>query len=388
MYLKTSQMTSKASKTICPHLSCAGLLIVFALMVGASAIRAEETSENPTSIDSQTELTSEDDGNQASPTRPKTPELITRERAMHTELAAESEKDEIVWLDIKYPGAASSFQSLALAIPPKTPQTQGATLIIPDTQQNADWPVLVKQLRHELPYKGWHTLSLNLPWPELSDIPKREKATKTFDHYNQSPAITKASLIGSRGNSTDTSEPSESGESEAELDAESSDSVDINLTASEADAYSQPPYIPRALVHVHAGMNFLKQQGYQNIALIAIGKSAELAVEYLQSREDEVAEKGFALILIKAQLYNDTNKNFSKEIGGGFPAPIVDFVENKTKQEADKAKERKYAARAGGFANYQQIDLASARTQTSYNFLLKRTSDWLNTHSPGQRQAN
>ena len=361
---------------------------MFALMVGASAIRAEETSENPTSIDSQTELTSEDDGNQASPTRPKTPELITRERAMHTELAAESEKDEIVWLDIKYPGAASSFQSLALAIPPKTPQTQGATLIIPDTQQNADWPVLVKQLRHELPYKGWHTLSLNLPWPELSDIPKREKATKTFDHYNQSPAITKASLIGSRGNSTDTSEPSESGESEAELDAESSDSVDINLTASEADAYSQPPYIPRALVHVHAGMNFLKQQGYQNIALIAIGKSAELAVEYLQSREDEVAEKGFALILIKAQLYNDTNKNFSKEIGEGFPAPIVDFVENKTKQEADKAKERKYAARAGGFANYQQIDLASARTQTSYNFLLKRTSDWLNTHSPGQRQAN
>lgn len=311
------------------------------------------------------------------------PELQQQERAFNEALAKSVDKDQVLWLDIKYPGAASAFQSLALKIEAKAKDIHGAALIIPDTSQHADWPNQVRNLRHHLPYEGWLTLSISLPWPELKAPPERELEAKAFAEFETNEAITRATAAGSRSQNLKTSTSEEDTATEAQ---EESESVDIDLKTPTEQERMIAPYEERSLVHVQAAMDHLAQQGFQNIALIAMGKSAELTVDYLQSREAEIKEKGFALILLEPKLPDRLNNNFAKALGNDFPAPILDIFSSSSINQSKEAKERKASVRVGNFNAYQQLKLSAPLSAGSDKFLTKRISDWLERYAPGQEK--
>lgn len=374
MYAIARQITSSLLSTI----------IVLCLITLSSALTiAEEVAPDLTeSIGSELDQTDETE-EQEEAKEDRIPELHQQERAFSTALASSVEEEEVLWLDIKYPGAASAFQSLALKIEAKAKNIHGAALIIPDTSQHADWPNQVRGLRQQLPYEGWLTLSVGLPWPELKTPPERELVVKSFSEFQTSEAITRATAAGSRAQKTKA--PSE--EEDAKLEAQDeNESVDIDLKSPPKQEQMISPYEERALVHVQAAMDHLVQQGFQNIAVIALGESAELAVDYLQSREAEIKEKGFALILLEPKLPDRLNNRFAEALGNDFPAPVLDIFDSSSRNQSAAAKERKASARAGNFAEYQQLKLTSVIGAGSDKFLLKRIGDWLERYAPGQEK--
>ena len=312
------------------------------------------------------------------------PELLRQEQAFNQALAKSSPEEQIVWLDIKYPGAASTVKSLALKIKAKAAKTQGAAIIVPQTSQHADWPNQVRSLRHSLPYDGWLTLSVSLPWPQLESPPERELDVKTISEFETNDAIIRATAAGSRAqgnsNTQDSAEDSSEGQNESET------AVDIDLKAPPEQGGSIAPYEERALVHLQAALDYLAQQGFQNIAVIAIGESAELTIDYLQSRESELKAKGFSIILLEPKLPPRLNNDFANALGNNFPAPILDIYRSSSVTQNAEAEERKAGARAGEFKAYQQLKLSAPLGSGSDNFLIKRISDWLHRYAPGQEQ--
>ncbi|KZY64866.1 MULTISPECIES: DUF3530 family protein [unclassified Oleiphilus] len=380
MYAINHKITSKILSNL--------RIISLSLIVSANTL-AQETSSGLAQSNENTSQEAPEQAPSAEEMRPTLPALIQQERAFTKLLAAASPENQVTWLDIKYPGSASSHQSLALNIKPKSPITQGAALIIPNTSQHADWPNIVRSLREYLPFTGWQTLSISLPTFELSSTPQRELETKSFDSFPANEAITKATLLGSRAQKAPEAESPSTEDAEAEpaAEPEESESVDINLKEDEELSTKIGPYHDRAIVHIQAGMNSLASQGFQNIALIAIGESAGLAIDFIQSKESEISDKGFALIFIAPELNQHQNIELSSELGAGFPAPILDIYES-SPEAKDKARLRNAGARVGGFANYRQLKLSAPKGSGSEGFLEKRISDWLNRYSPGQEQAS
>lgn len=364
-----------------------GTVALLCLQVASTSLaHAQEDSPNLSeSIGAALDETSEAaQASEEAQTEERIPELSQKEHAFNQALAESSPEDQVEWLDIKYPGAASTIQSLALKIGSKAATTHGAALIIPDTSQHADWPNQVRNLREELPYGGWVTLSISLPWPDLDRAPERELEAKSLSEYTASEAITRATAAGSRSYNYSSNDDATTEASEESQNDESA--VDINLKENDTQEANTMPYQERALIHVQAAMDHLAQQGFQNIALIAIGQSAELAVEYVQSRETEIKNKGFALILLEPKLPYQFNSNFSTALGNGFPAPVLDIYRSSSRVQSEDADERKASARAGKFQAYQQLNLSAPLGAGTDNFLNKRIKDWLSRYAPGEEQ--
>ncbi|GAB4292925.1 MAG: hypothetical protein Kow0096_08140 [Thiohalomonadaceae bacterium] len=53
---------------------------------------------------------------------------------------------------------------------------QGAVLLLHDTGAHADWPGVIGPLRRGLPEHGWHTLSLQLPPADATDVTQQTTA--------------------------------------------------------------------------------------------------------------------------------------------------------------------------------------------------------------------
>lgn len=375
MYAIAKQITSRLSRTI-----TATLLIILTSM---GVCVAEETTPDLTqSIGAEL-----DENQSAKPEESeedRLSELLLQEQAFNQALAEASPEEQIVWLDIKYPGAASTIKSLALKIKAKAATTQGAALIVPQTSQHADWPNQVRSLRQRLPYEGWLTLSVSLPWPQLENPPKRERDVKTISEFETNDAIIRATAAGSRAQSPSNPEVEAPKEPEEEQGNEAA--VDIDLKAPAEQGESIASYEERALIHVQAALDYLAQQGFQNITVIAIGESAELIIDYLRSRESEMKEKGFSLILLEPTLPNRLNTDLADALGNQFPAPILDVYRSSSIEQSAAAEERKSSARAGEFKTYQQLKLSAPLGAGTDNFLIKRISDWLNRYAPGQEK--
>lgn len=83
-------------------------------------------------------------------------------------------------------------------------QTEGGLILLHDIDANADWPGVISPLRHGLPDRGWHTLSLQLPlYPgkmdpaSLSALIKRAmpRINSAIDYYH-AQSITNIVFIG------------------------------------------------------------------------------------------------------------------------------------------------------------------------------------------------
>lgn len=326
--------------------------------------------------------------------------LLEKEKNWHSDLEKATEPHEHVWLDIQYTNSTAQHKALALKVPAKTPETQGAALIIPDTQQHSDWPGLVHQLRHSLPYAGWFSLSVSPPWPDLKAAPERQSQTKIIESYKASTEITKATALGSRaqrnlatpkgaeGDAVSTESAAENISPNEELPVEQDGDVDINLTGAEPSKEKRAPYEERLMTHLEMGLAHLEQEGYQNIVIIAFGESAFTAINHANKVNTEGGDTGFSLILIEPKLSAITNDNFAEQVGKRFSAPILDIFRPSDLKQREGARSRKVSANVAEFANYHQLRLSAPAGTGSENFLTKRIGDWLNRYAPGQTQKN
>ena len=83
-------------------------------------------------------------------------------------------------------------------------QPEGGIILLHDIDANADWPGVISPLRHTLPDRGWHTLSLQLPlYPDKMDPASLSaliegampRINSAIDHYH-AQSVTNIVFIG------------------------------------------------------------------------------------------------------------------------------------------------------------------------------------------------
>lgn len=321
-----------------------------------------------------------------------------REQAL---LAEASEESELLWLEVRYPDQEETLRVLSLHMPPRKAEIQGGVLILHDTGQHASWPGTVEILRHQLPDSGWHTLSINLPYPDQPVKPERELPDKQTDRIQLSPAI-QANLSKRPARQQDNSTSGESSQqdsaqketddastqnadetSETNKQASSEEAVDINLSDPDSPESESLPYDVRALAHLRAGIDQLAAKGYRNIILVTIGESAKLALDYIKPLASSIKDRGFALIMINAQLNKEFQRDVAASLGKQFQAPVLDLVDSANLQKVAQSEHRIRMAKASKIKAYQQMLLPNIETSLEQKTLLRRIDAWLKKHAPG-----
>lgn len=356
------------------------LLSALLFLLCSHAIQAEEAPVEPSN------------------TAPITPEAIEKDTRKATVVTAQYQQqalsdeqrlDEIVWLEPTYPNMDKPARVLALVQKPRTPQAQGAVLIVPDHGQHPDWPALVSPLRRNLPDHGWYTLSLAMPHPSSGIIPERELETKMLESVSLNGQIESALQQGARTQApvekpADTEASQPSAEPEAALGTETvSDPVDIDLQDKQGSAESRGSYSAWSQANLQAGMSHLQGLGYQNVVLVVIGRSAEQALAWLKPNAQQFSRGGFALVLI-APTFTQSGQGFwSDRLGAGFAAPVLDIVNSADLTRRAEAELRRADAEVAGMRGYQQMRLMTSGDGLAQKSLLRRVQQWMNTYAPG-----
>lgn len=365
----TMQKTHKPTPSLFPPLkrTLAGISIVLLTLCTASLAEETDNAEKT----------------EAPPSR-ITP---NHEALRQSALSAEVQPSDLVWLDITYPGQSEPVQILGLQQEPRTPDAQGAVLILPDKGQHADWPGLARQLRSELPDSGWYTLAVSLPLEQPSAALERTQGAKQNDEINLTATLKSSLAKPPKRQQTSEQDPlaqTNAGETDSPKEGDTgTENVDIDLEEAKAGKEEAPGYDERALVHLKAAMDHATSKGYRNIILIAIGSSSELALQYIKPMANEFTQQGFALILVDAQLSPAFNENIGEALGEEFQAPVLDIVNGAQRDKLALYSRRQQMAKASQIRAYQQLELAAVNPAQQHKTLLKRIDSWLKVHAPG-----
>lgn len=301
---------------------------------------------------------------------------------------------EQVWLDVSYPEQDSSRRVMGLELLPRTPESQGAVVLLHDKEQHADWPFLIRQLRQSLPDTGWYTFSISLPKDDATHAPKRTRATKQSDEITLNDALRQEltklpqKAVSSTESETTTqastaTDIAETTSTNLETDTSEPESVDINLSEAQTQNTPQAPYNERAKAHLEAAMKHVQNKGYQNKVLITIGSSAEIALHYLQPLAAGFEEQGFALVMISPKINETLSFDISTTLGKGFRAPVLEIIDGSNQRQTKAANARQVLARAAQARSYQLLELATIQNDHANKTLLKRVDSWLKTYAPG-----
>lgn len=213
--------------------------------------------------------------NEISAPSPPSPPPIRSELLANRILAAQltaSEQDdsEIVWL------GEGDDTYLGLFLPDYSGNIIGSALILHDNQQHPDWPGLVHTLRTSLPANGWSTLSISMPYFDLSaplperEIPPPHTETEAPLPSNEDPGET------SDDTSPETAAP-------INLMESASAAIDQSMGNSEASPLSDSLEYTRDQVpsivdqRIREGISHLQGRNPQPVIVIAIGLSASWA---------------------------------------------------------------------------------------------------------------
>lgn len=219
-------------------------------------------------------------------------------------------------------------QFLGLMQPQTTANPQGGLLILHDTGQTADWPHQLKEARLFLPSKGWTTLAIDLPLPQLMSL-------------GQIPADGTTNL-------------------------------------------PEQTFDNRVLERISTGVETLNNEGLFNIAIAGYGEGAYWAARYLSERLSEEEHQSYALILIDAPLKTPQLSEFI----GNLPIALLDIYTNDSDSAQAAAKARKAAATIENNNGYLQIhDVLRPNTAQNKRLSLatRRLWGWLKTHAAGNK---
>jgi len=159
--------------------------------------------------------------------------------------------------------------------------------------------------------------------------------------------------------------------------------VDINLAAASKKERPKIPYNIRALSHIEKAIDYLNNQSYENIVLLAYRHSSELAWQYIKAHQGELTSPGFALVLIEPSLPEDYLLDVTEWFGTGFKPPILDIVNSGEERAEEQAQLRKLAFERAGVQTYRQIFLPVSNSEIFHDTLSRRIRLWLDGAAPG-----
>ncbi|OUS28347.1 hypothetical protein A9Q99_12545 [Gammaproteobacteria bacterium 45_16_T64] len=219
------------------------------------------------------------DDSTISPPMPKKPPVraeLLANRALAAQLTTNNENDsEIVWL------GQDSNAYLGLYLAEFSGNTIGSALILHDNQQHPDWPGLVHTLRTTLPANGWSTLSISIPYFDISiPLPEREIAAQTTTESTVPPQKTETTeATGETDDQTAAVEDSAPNLMESASNAIDTTSAQANTSdnMTESAEYSREQIPDIVDQRIREGIADLQQRSPQPVIVIAIGLSASWA---------------------------------------------------------------------------------------------------------------
>ncbi|MBY4676082.1 DUF3530 family protein [Marinobacterium arenosum] len=214
----------------------------------------------------------------AEPPRPPRPRSEPDpDAAKVAELAKALEpRTQVLWLPI------GEIPALALYQPQGSGQLHGSVILFHDDQTHADWPNLVRPLRLGLADKGWDTLSLQLPKPPHTPLPKRTLPSQS-------------SLKPTAGeNDGDGADPAEAGDNDSAVAMPSSTAAATEPPVSEPPPPPGPSYDQRVMDAGNAAVAQL-QQNPGRLVILGIGSGAVWAAAFAMQL-DEALEADLVMV--------------------------------------------------------------------------------------------
>ena len=337
-----------------------GLLLV--LMLAAVSVRAQGAPASPSPAPAP--------GKDAAG---KTAEAPSDQRYMMgpqqaDQVLADQFPDQAQWL------TAGQDRFVGLSLPETTGNPQGAVLIIADIGLSAD-SGLAGGLRRKLPDYGWFTLSIGLPPSPLPTLPARSLPAKVSGAANG-----KVAADGSKDKTQD----------KAADTAKSAKEGGITIDVAQAGGDQAMPgsakdFMTLAKARLAAGLSYLQGAGYGNIALIGVGRGADVIAHYAADNSKTLPRAGMAMVWVRADMTGDAAKNLGKALGDGFAMPVLDIVNSD--RSLTFADARQGAARRANFANYQQqwLPLDDSSGLGATDNVVSRVSSWLELNLKGMK---
>ena len=362
------------------------IVLLACSLFGLSGLSVAETASKKSSTEPSTEEQGSSDViNNASGRVGALNETEINQLALSKEVKAK----EITWLDVNYAGGNGVTKVLALTEKPKSPDAQGAVLILHDNGQNADWPYLIRPLRKYLPDSGWFTLALSLPYDSKRTVPERHLLSKKIDNA----VLTDALRLKLQLNASVKTKSSKKPKNEAEQAHVTTDSVEKNKVETPVDInLVEKQKIKSALsgeekaeVNIQAALDYIHLQGYQNIIIVTYGAAANLALNHIKDIAPQISSKGFALVMVDPILKADYQDDLGSALGKGFKAPILDIVNSADFDSQEQAMERKASASVARAERYMQLKLIATPSATRQLTLLGRIRFWIERYAPGMQ---
>lgn len=277
--------------------------------------------------------------------------------------------DQAQWL------TAGDDRFVGLTLPETTGNPQGAVLIVSDIGLSAD-AGLAGGLRRKLPDFGWFTLSIGLPLPPVPALPPIKAANDQAAgsaKQNAKPAADKAKPVQAA-----------SGQSSG------AGGAGVTIDVAQPGGGQQPPdsakdFMKAAEARLAAGLAYLQGAGYGNLALIGVGRGADVIAHYAADNGKKLPTAGMALIWVRADMTGDVAKDLGKALGDGFALPLLDIVN--VDQPMAAAQARLGAARRANFTQYQQqwLPLDNRYGMGASDNVVSRVSSWLDVHLKGMK---
>ncbi|MCL6415405.1 alpha/beta hydrolase family protein [Aestuariirhabdus sp. Z084] len=226
-------------------------------------------------------------------------------------------------------------QAIGLYLQRRSSKDLGAVILVAESGQHADWPVLIAPLRKQLPEHGWHSLSLAAPMRPAPPVPP----------------------------------PSEGSQAEQESARE-----EQSVKWLEA----QQRFKQQLGARVLAASEYLTNLGIQPQVLLLTGSTAEPVLGFLAEQKAPFA----ALVLV--QVNNDEDDKLVKLLEQT-PQLTLDLYYGQA--YLDDSAERYAAAQRAGNSQFHRINLSGPQNSidASNQQLIKRVSSWLQRYPGGGR---
>lgn len=320
--------------------------------------------------------------------------------------------------EIISPSAENKFLS-GFYLKENTGSPQGGILLLHDNSQHAHWPRSLAALREYLPNYGWNTLAINLADKPAAPLPQNppspatpattppasqnptnnqaaaDNANTAADGGASAPADNAAASSPADSSAADLNFPSNNNDASASIAAGLDKVPDISQfrqdsPPSTADTEkAEKNYREKMADTIEAGLSYLNNSGQFNLVIIAVGDSANWAVEALNKRiAQNGSALGYSLILINANTsvfpQYDLNDNISK-----LDIPALDLVSDHESDTSWQDKQRRFAMQRNQRDKYSQVKIPDVRSDNEGNVTVvtRRIRGWLKTHAAGEEVA-
>lgn len=246
-----------------------------------------------------------------------------------------------------------SCQALFIAASGK--QQYGAILLLTDQEQHPDWPGPIKTLRQHLPAHGWATLAIALPGPSATVKPAEAAVPAPAPSTSASPTSPAPNTVA--GANQEQTPPV----------------LNATTTPALSDQEEKNRIVSQTESRLTAGLDYLKQQGYRNNVVLAVGDGAQFASLVLK-KQGAGAAQGFIALAPWSLLVNDQT-----EIAESFTdltLPVLELLPSQWPEP--RQQERKLLAEKKQRLQYNQVKLQdSVLDLNSSQQLLPRIRGWL-----------